>query len=92
MDGTLRRVTKHTWVGTLHGYRIHVFRSLGYWSFAVINGRGHVEVCPRAASLAYGARRARAWIEEGCGAGIRRAGPRMAAKCRSYPPPACAAR
>jgi hypothetical protein len=47
MDGILRRVTEYTWVGTLHGYEVHVFWSSGYWSFAVINGRGHVEVCPR---------------------------------------------
>jgi hypothetical protein len=41
-----------------------VFWSLGYWSFAVINGRGHVEICPRAESLRDGARRARAWVED----------------------------
>jgi hypothetical protein len=63
MDGILRRVTERTWVGTLHGYEVHVCWSLGYWLFAVINGQGHVEVCPWAASLADGARRARAWIE-----------------------------
>jgi hypothetical protein len=69
MDGTLRRVTNYTWVGTLRGYEVHVFWSLGYWSFAVINGLGHVQVCPRAESLRDGARRAREWIERAVGAG-----------------------
>jgi hypothetical protein len=59
----MRWVTDRKWEGTLHGYRVQVFSCGGGWNFAVINDRGHVEICPRAASMADGARRARAWIE-----------------------------
>ena len=63
MGGVLRRVTERTWAGTLGAYVVHVFWSGKSWHFAVINPRGHVETCPRAASLADGARRAREWVE-----------------------------
>jgi transposase len=62
-DGTLRRGTDRTWIGTLHGYKVHVFYRGDSWCFAVINRRGHTETCPRAESFADGARRAREWIE-----------------------------
>ncbi len=64
MDGLLRKLTERTWEGTLRGYRVQVFRCGGGWHFCVINQRGHVEICPPAKSLADGARRARAWIDE----------------------------
>ena len=35
----------------------------GTWCYAVISPQGHTEVCPRVASFAEGARRAREWIE-----------------------------
>jgi hypothetical protein len=38
--------------------------SASEWQFAIINPKGHVEVCPRVASFAEGARRARKWIEQ----------------------------
>jgi hypothetical protein len=63
MDGILRHVTERTWVGQLHGYRVQVFRAGGSWHFHVMNPKGHTEVCPPCASLADGARRARAWVE-----------------------------
>jgi hypothetical protein len=59
-DGILLRVADQTWEGTLHGYRVIVSSASG-WHFAVINPEGHAEVCPRVASFAEGARRAREW-------------------------------
>ena len=64
MDGVLRKPTDRTREGTLHGYRVQVFYARGGWHFAVINDRGHVKVCPRVPSLAEGARRARARVED----------------------------
>ncbi len=64
MDGVLRKLTDRTWEGTLRGCRVQVFRCGGGWHFCVINQRGHVEICPPGASLADGARRARAWLDE----------------------------
>jgi hypothetical protein len=61
-DGILRRVADQTWAGTLRGYRVIVSSASG-WHFAVINPKGHTQVCPRVASFAEGARRAREWIE-----------------------------
>jgi hypothetical protein len=61
-DGILRLVTDRTWIGTLHGYQVHVFWA-GGWCYAVINPQGHTEVCPRVKSFAEGAREARAWVE-----------------------------
>jgi hypothetical protein len=63
-DGILRRVTDRIWIGTLNGYQVHVFYCGDSWCFAVINPEGHTEVCPRVASFAEGARRAREWIEQ----------------------------
>jgi hypothetical protein len=62
IDGILRRLTERIWEGTSRGYRVQDFSCGGSWHFAIINGRGHVEICPPAASLATGARRARAWV------------------------------
>jgi hypothetical protein len=62
MEGVLRRVTGHAWHGTLSGYAVHVYWSSA-WHFAVIHPRGFVTICPRVASLAEGARRAREWVE-----------------------------
>jgi hypothetical protein len=59
-DGILRRVSAQTWAGTLHGYRVLVSSASG-WHFAVINPHGRTEVCPRVASFAEKARRAREW-------------------------------
>jgi hypothetical protein len=63
-DGILRRVSDRTWAGTLHGYRVQVFYCGDSWCMAVINPQGHVETCPRIASFAEGAGRAREWIEK----------------------------
>jgi hypothetical protein len=63
MDGVLRKLTNRTWEGTLGGYRVQVFYAGGGWHFAVFDGLGHVKICPLVASLAEGARRARAWVE-----------------------------
>jgi hypothetical protein len=63
MDGVLKKLTPRTWEETLRGYRVQVFHAGGGRQFAVTDGRGHVKVCPRVASLAEGARRARAWVE-----------------------------
>jgi hypothetical protein len=63
MDGVLRKPTDRTWEGTLHRYRVQVFYAGGGWNYCVIDGLGHVKICPRVASLAGGARRARAWVE-----------------------------
>jgi hypothetical protein len=63
MDGTLRRVTPHTWVGTLNGHEVHATEIGGRWHFAVIHPGGDTQVCARADSLADGGRRARAWVE-----------------------------
>jgi hypothetical protein len=60
VDGVRRKLTNRTWEGTLRGYRVQVFSAGGGWHFAVIDGRGHVKVCPRVTSLPDGARRARA--------------------------------
>jgi hypothetical protein len=62
-DGILRRVTDRIWIGTLHGYQVHVFRCGDSWCFAVINRQGYTEACPRVGSFAETARRAREWIE-----------------------------
>jgi hypothetical protein len=62
-DGILRRVTDRGWIGTLKGYRVHVFYCGDSWCFAVINPDGHTEVCPRVASFADASRKAREWIE-----------------------------
>jgi hypothetical protein len=59
----LRRVSVRTWAGTLHGYRVLVFRCGLTWCYAVINPQEHTEVCPRVASFAEGARQAQEWIE-----------------------------
>ena len=48
----------------IRGYRVQVFYAGGRWHFCIINQRGHVEICPPVATLAEGARRARAWIDE----------------------------
>lgn len=68
-DGRLVPVTPRTWRGTLHGYRVEVFRVPGgqpdggeSWHAAVIRG-GYTAVVLPAASLADGGRRAREWIE-----------------------------
>jgi hypothetical protein len=54
-DGILRRVYDHTCEGTLHGYRV-IMSSASGWCFAVINANLYIQVCPRAASFAEGAR------------------------------------
>jgi hypothetical protein len=64
VDGILRTLTSRTWDGTLHGYRVQVFFAGGGWHFAVIDDLGHVKICPRAESLADGAKRAREWVEQ----------------------------
>ena len=46
-DGILRRVCDRTWEGTLHGYRVQVFWCGETWCYAIINPKGHTEVCPR---------------------------------------------
>jgi hypothetical protein len=62
-EGVLRRLTEHCWAGRLAGYGVLVFESAGLWSAWVGDARGHGAVCLPAASLADGARRARAWVE-----------------------------
>jgi hypothetical protein len=64
MDGVLRKLTNRTWEGTLHGYRVQVFFAGGGWNYCVMDDRGQVKICPRAESLADGARRAREWVEQ----------------------------
>jgi len=63
-DGILCRVTDRIWIGSLHGYQVHVFYCGDGWCFAVISRQGYTEVCPRVWSFAKGARRAREWIEQ----------------------------
>ena len=63
MDGSLHRVSEHTWTGTLHGYQVQVFQCGGSWHFHVTNPKGYTEACWPAASLADAARKARAWVE-----------------------------
>jgi hypothetical protein len=62
-DGILRRVTDRIWIGTLHGYQVHVFYCGDSRCHAVFSQQGHTETCPRVASFAEGARRAREWVE-----------------------------
>jgi hypothetical protein len=67
MDGRLRLVADHTWEGTLRGYRVQVFESGGAWFVAFIHSKQFTEAVLPVASLADGAKRARAWVEERLG-------------------------
>jgi hypothetical protein len=62
-DGILRRVTDRTWKGTLRGYGVQVFRHGDGWYFCVVHPKGHVVICPPAASFTDAARRAREHVE-----------------------------
>jgi hypothetical protein len=67
MDGRLRRVSEHTWEGTLRGYRVQVFESLGSWYVAFIHPDRFTEANIPVASFREGVKLARAWIEERLG-------------------------
>ena len=64
MEGRLRRVNERTWVGELHGYRVDVSEANGSWFVALMPSGQWTERVLRVDSLADGAKRARAWIEE----------------------------
>src|SRR5438067_1991688 len=65
MEGRLRRVTEHTWAGELHGYQVNISEQDGSWYVAIMPGGQWTERVLRVDSLADGAKRARAWIEDG---------------------------
>jgi hypothetical protein len=67
MDGRLRKVAEHTWEGTLRGYRVQVFESLGGWFVAFLHPERFTEAVLPVASFRDGVRRARSWIEERLG-------------------------
>jgi len=67
MDGDhrLRRVSPKTWAGTLHGYRVEVFRLADMWHGAVMHPkpREYTMVILPGITLAEAASKVRAWIE-----------------------------
>ena len=70
MEGILRRVSKGTWKGKLHGYEILVCCIGGQWDLAAFNlAGGFTETVQAAASLRDAARQARAWGEWRVGQG-----------------------
>jgi hypothetical protein len=64
MEGRLRRVGNHTWVGELHGYHVHIGKLNDSWYVWLMPGGQWTERCLRVGSLAEGAKLWREWIEE----------------------------
>jgi hypothetical protein len=64
MEGRLRRVGRHTCVGELHGYHVHIGPCCDEWCVWLMPGGQWTERCLRVGSLADGAKLAREWIEE----------------------------
>ena len=60
----VRRVSEHTWVGELHGWKVDISEENGSWLVALMPGGQWTERVLRVDSLEDGAKLARAWIEE----------------------------